>query len=87
MDNSEAYQRARERAQAKLAFRSHAAVYVGVCSMLVILNLLTSSDVYWFIWPVGGWGIGLFLHALATYVFGDQDRLTEEMIQRKLNTK
>lgn len=43
----------------------HAAVYVIVNAGLVGLNLLTSPDRFWALWPLLGWGIHLAGHAVA----------------------
>lgn len=50
-------------------FYLHLSAYVGVSVLLVIVNLTTSSDYLWFKWPLFGWGIGVFIHALNVFVF------------------
>ena len=64
MENQEAYQRAKKRAEAKLGFYLHLAVYIVVNILLIIINLSTSAQYLWFKWPLIGWGIGVFFHAL-----------------------
>jgi hypothetical protein len=41
------------------SFRGHFAVYLGVNGGLMLLNLLTSPVFPWFLFPAGGWGIGI----------------------------
>ena len=38
MENQEAYQKAKRRAEAKIGFYIHLAVYVGVNILLIIIN-------------------------------------------------
>jgi len=46
MENQEAYQRAKKRAEAKLGFYLHLAVYIVVNILLIIINLSTSAQYY-----------------------------------------
>ncbi len=47
-------------------FRIHRTVYLCVITMLILINLTVSPEFLWFIFPLGGMGIGLTLH----YYFG-----------------
>jgi hypothetical protein len=60
-----------ERAEAQLraiegrrGFCIHAAVYVLVNILLIIINLMFVSTFLWFFFPLIGWGIGLTMHFL-----------------------
>lgn len=44
---------------------AHAWAYAGVNLFLVALNLLTTPSILWFVFPLLGWGLGLFFHARA----------------------
>jgi hypothetical protein len=89
MENEETYQRARRRVEAKIGFYIHLAVYVGVNILLIIINLLTAPRYLWFIWPLIGWGIGIFFHGMSTFFFTDRkfreikDKMIEEEIKRE----
>ncbi|MEY2653832.1 MAG: hypothetical protein RLZZ524_860 [Pseudomonadota bacterium] len=48
-------------------FYAHAAKYVLVISILVVVNLVTRPQHLWVLWVIGGWGIGLASHALAVF--------------------
>ena len=48
-------------------FYAHLAAYVSVNAMLVVINFLTSPDVFWAIWPILGWGVKLGAHAVAVF--------------------
>ena len=60
-------QEARKRAQVKLSFFGHLAIYLVVNLVLLALNLLTSPGSLWFYWPLLGWGIGVAAHGIAVY--------------------
>ena len=66
----EKYQRAKKRVRELKDFYQHFMVYVAVNSFLIILNMVTSTDHWWFIYPLLGWGIGLAAHAIATFSGG-----------------
>ncbi len=83
MEDHEAYNRAKKRAEAKLGFYVHLSVYIVVCTLLVVINLFTSPDQMWAIWPLMGWGIGLLFHALSVFVFHGPSGVTERMIERE----
>jgi hypothetical protein len=84
MENREAYQRAKKRAEAKLGFYIHLAVYIVVNILLIIINITTSTQYLWFKWPLIGWGIGVFFHALGTFVFSAGSVIKEWMIEKEM---
>jgi hypothetical protein len=84
VENQEAYQKAKKRVEAKIAFYIHLAVYVGVNILLIIINLVTSTQYLWFKWPLIGWGIGLFFHALGVFAFTEGSSIKERMIQKEM---
>jgi bacteriorhodopsin len=84
MDDKAAYNRARKRVEAKLGFYNHLAVYVGVNIVLIIINLITTSENLWFKWPLMGWGIGLFFHALNVFVLSSGGHIKERMIEKEM---
>ena len=54
---------ARQRIQSRRDFGSHLAAYVVVNAFLVVVWAITGGGYFWPIWVIGGWGIGLVLHA------------------------
>jgi hypothetical protein len=65
-DDARARRHARHRNAAVLGLRIHAAVYVMVQILLVVVWALTSDGGHpWFLYPLLGWGIGLAAHAVA----------------------
>ena len=77
---------ARARATAKYRFYKHLAVFFVINLMLLGINLITSPDYLWSIWPLIGWGVAVVVHALKVFVFGDRnlivDRLTEHELRK-----
>jgi 2TM domain-containing protein len=65
----EKYEKAKKRVEEIKGFYSHLIVYICVNIVLVIINLVTSPGAIWFYWPLLGWGIGLFFHAMGVFVF------------------
>lgn len=61
---------ARRQIQLLRAFYHHVLVFVVVNAGLATINLLASPGRVWFYWPLLGWGIGLALHAFATFACG-----------------
>ncbi len=49
------------------AFKANLISYIAVNVFLVVINLLTSPRHFWAIYPILGWGLGLFFHGWATY--------------------
>jgi uncharacterized oligopeptide transporter (OPT) family protein len=86
MENNEAYQRATKRVEAKIGFYIHLAVYVGVNILLIIINLASSPQYLWFKWPLMGWGIGVFLHAMSIFVLTGAKfkKIKERMIEKEM---
>jgi hypothetical protein len=86
MENQEAYQKAKRRAEAKIGFYVHLAVYVGVNILLLIINVSTSPQYFWFKWPLLGWGIGLFFHGMSVFVFSGKrlKGIKEKMIEKEM---
>lgn len=72
---------ARRRAQAKLGWFCHAAVYAVVNLGLIALSV--ASGRHWAIFPLLGWGLGLFFHGLGVWVFAPGNPLMERMVQRE----
>ena len=72
------------------AFYIHLFQYVVVITFLLIVNLVTSRQYFWVIWPALGWGLGLAFQALKTFdhipIFtGDWERReVEKYLGRKI---
>ena len=74
-------EQAQERIDELRGFYSHLASFAAVNIFLMILNLSTSPGHWWFLYSLGGWGIGLFCHAFSVF-FSDakwEERKMQEL--------
>lgn len=60
--NSAALADPSRRAGAFLGFVVHLAAYVVGVAVMVAVNLVFWSGYFWAVWPIMGWGIGVFSH-------------------------
>lgn len=74
--------RARRRVGRKIGFYIHAFVFVAVNTGLYLLNQ-TTGDVRWHHWPLMGWGLGLAIHGIVTFL-SLQDGLRRRMIDQEI---
>lgn len=64
----ERYTRAKERVEEIRAFYNHLFIYIIVNIGLASFNYYDNEWRFpWFLFPLGGWGIGLLGHALGTF--------------------
>lgn len=66
------YEKAEVELQAKegqSSFFVHAAIYVLVNILLLIINVMFVPTFLWFFFPLVGWGIGLVMHYLFAVQF------------------
>jgi hypothetical protein len=75
----------REQAIARLRKRSeffnHLAAYVLVNALLVAVWWTTGREFFWPVFPLFGWGIGLFFHAMDVL----RKPYSEERIRREMD--
>ena len=81
MSDEELYQIAKKRVEEKRGFFVHLSVYVVVNIVLVLIWALTDrgGGFPWFVFPLGGWGIGIVFHFLGVFVFSRPDRERREI--------
>jgi hypothetical protein len=60
-------QQARKRVQARRDLSAHLVSYVVVNAFLIMVWAVTGAGYFWPIWIIGGWGVGLALHAWETF--------------------
>ena len=84
MENWNAFQNARNRAEGKLTFYAHLIVYLVVSILLISRNLGTAPQYPWTLWPVLVWSLGVLFHGVVIFVFRANSILTERMIEREL---
>jgi hypothetical protein len=79
---------ARRRAGARLGLYIHASVYVAVNAFLALLQLQTTPQIHWNLWPLAGWGLGLTIHAAMVLLAGSGLREKMEADElRKLESR
>jgi hypothetical protein len=49
------------------SFKAHLISYLAVNIFLVLINLITSPSYFWAIYPILGWGLGLFFDGWSAY--------------------
>jgi hypothetical protein len=82
-DNDSLEARARRRVGRKIGFLIHAFVFVAVNLGLFALNQLT-GDTRWHQWPLMGWGLGLAIHGIVTFMSLSTDALRRRMVENEL---
>lgn len=84
----ESYQKAYRKIEigrAKNSFVAHLVVYTIVNLLLIAINVFFShNEGLWFIWPLAGWGIGLFMHYLYGVQWIERDLEMTEALAEKL---
>ena len=84
MSEQEIYQQAKKRVEEKKGFFTHLVVYIVVNILLVIIWAFPAGGGYpWFLWPLGGWGIGLLFHFLGVFVFSKQTYWERRAIEKE----
>ena len=78
---------AEARARAKVGFATHALTYVAVMSALAIVNVVTSPQRLWFVWPLAGWGLGLALHGVRVFALERHGIIERFMIDREMRRR
>ena len=74
---------ARRRVRRKLGFGIHALVFVLVNLGLFAINAITGEP-HWARFPLMGWGLGLAIHGIVTFVALQGDGLRRSMVQREI---
>ena len=64
MDKQADFVRANKVVNARIGFYIHLTAYLAVNALLIAVNLATSTARLWCLWPLFGWGVGVFVHAL-----------------------
>ena len=69
-------------------FYTHLIIYGVVIVVLGVINLITSSNTFWVIWPAMGWGIGISIHGFRVFkpfnLFGSEWK--NKQLSKRLKT-
>ncbi len=79
MSDEELLRRAKKRVDQKMGFYVHALVFVLVNIGLAVINYAAGGP-RWHGWPLFGWGIGLAVHGIVTFLSLRGDGLRENML-------
>lgn len=82
--DQELYEIAKKRVEAKEGFFSHLTAYIVVNIILVLIWAFTSRKFPWFIFPLGGWGIGIIFHFLDVFVFSRGTDWERRQIEKEM---
>jgi len=84
MTEEQIYALAKKRVESRRDFAVHLIVYLGVNALLVCLWLfVTGRGFPWFVFPLGGWGIGLVAHFYSSRVHSEADRIRSAAVERE----
>lgn len=77
-------ERAERRVEARRGLWSHALVYVCVNAGLFFIDWFTGGGIDWAWWPLAGWGIGLFAHAVSVWfsLSGNHESAVQREMER-----
>ena len=66
----------------KREFGAHMLAYVLINTMLIVIWAMTGAGFFWPIFPLMGWGVGVFFNAWDVYSRGP----SEERIRREIQS-
>lgn len=89
MSEDEIRRKAEKRVEEKLGFKIHLTFYLAVNFILFLIWLFIGlfADAGWFPWflfPLVGWGIGVFFHSWGVYRGDRFDERREAMVQKEM---
>ena len=82
MNEDYEYLIAKKKVENLKSFYINLTAYLSVNILLFVINYLTAKGDWWFIFPLIGWGIGVAIHGLVTYL--DYNRRTSSWEERKI---
>ena len=81
--DSKLERRARRRVARRMGFYIHALVFVLVNFGLYAINE-TTGGYRWHTWPLSGWGLGLAIHGIVTFLSLQTDGLRRRMVEQEM---
>ena len=84
MTDDDLLQRARKRVKLKMGFYIHLGVYVAVNGGLALLMMMRGGSAAWQAGPLLGWGLGLTIHGIVTFLNLQGDGLRDRMVEAEL---
>jgi len=74
---------ARKRANSKMAWYTHACLYIVVNLFLFAASYYGLRRQPWSLYPALGWGLALALHGISVFVLGKGSALRERVVERE----
>jgi len=68
-------------------FSAHLWAFLGVNVFLLAINLLTTPAILWFVFPLLGWGLGLFFHARVGLSKQVSDGAVRREVERRVKAR
>lgn len=83
------YEKARRTVAEKKKFYKGLSSYLVMCVFFVVLNMVTFSGSWWFMWPMMGWGIAILIKYFQLFGLPGSEQLgsadwEEREMQREL---
>ena len=75
---SDPYKAAKKRVKAKKGFYTHLVIYLIVNAFLFAINMLTSPQHFWFVYPLLGWGVSVAIQFFTVFGVPGTGRLDEK---------
>ena len=77
--------KARRRVYGRIGFIWHLMVFLMAIGAMLAINLHYSPQTMWFVWPLGGWGVALLMHATAVFLTaGSTEQMIDAEVAREL---
>jgi len=73
VDSHFLYSQAKRIIERQLVFWIHFAIFAGVNLTLISINLFSSPQTIWFLYPLFSWGLALYFHFIFSFVFHDEN--------------
>lgn len=83
MTDEELMKRARKRVDMKMGFYVHLLVFVCVNLGLYLLNQYRGGQ-SWHMFPLFGWGLGLAIHGIVTFLSLNGEGLRDRMLEAEV---
>jgi hypothetical protein len=89
----ERYYNARKRVEEIKGFYGNLIAYIAVNTGLLVINLVTSPQYLWFLWPLLWWGIGVVFHGMKVFNYMPffskdwEEKKIKEFIEKEEQTK
>ncbi|WP_396169558.1 2TM domain-containing protein [Flavobacterium sp.] len=89
----ERYYNARKRVEDIKGFYGNLIAFIVVNAGLLVINLVTSPQYLWFLWPLLWWGIGVVFHGMKVFNYMPffskdwEEKKIKEFIEKEEQTK